>query len=62
MMIEKCFLIKRQLVELYKNACVINYLAYCNSNFISVVTTLIFIFDFNIVLISENKKRIRERK
>ena len=54
--------IKRQLVELYKNASVVNYLAYCYSNFISVVTTFIFIFDFNIVSISENKKRIRERK
>ena len=40
---------KNQLVELYKNAFVLNYLAYIYSDFILVVTTFIFLFDFNIV-------------
>ena len=57
-----------QLVELYKNASVVNYLACINSSFISVVTTFIFIFNFNIVSIYDVKlltkwkweKKIRE--
>ena len=40
---------KTQLVKLYKNSSGVNYLAYSYSDFISVVTTFIFIFDFNIV-------------
>ena len=60
--LSKISFITGQLVELNKNAYVVNYLAYCYSYFISVVTTFIFILDFNIVLISEKKKRIREKK
>ena len=47
--------IKNQLVKLYKNVSVVNYLACIYSDFILVVTTFIFIFDFNIVLIYKVK-------
>ena len=46
---------KTQLVELYKNASGVNSLEYSYSHFISVVTTFIFIFDFNIELIYKVK-------
>ena len=48
----KVFIYKTtQLVELYKNNSRVNYLAYSYSDAILVVTTFIYIFDFNIVLI-----------
>ena len=46
---------KTQLVKLYKNASGVNSLEYSYSDFISVVTTFIFIFDFNIVSIYKVK-------
>ena len=46
---------KTQLVKLYKNASVVNYLAYSYSDFISVDTTFIFIFYFNIVSVYKVK-------
>ena len=44
-----------QLVKLYKKILVVNYLACIYSDFISVVSTCIFIFDCNIVLIYKIK-------
>ena len=46
---------KNKLVKLYKNVSVVNYLACMYNDFISVVTTFIFIFDFNIILIYKVK-------
>ena len=45
-----CFNKMNQLVELYINTFVVNYLACIYSNFTSVVTTFIFIFNLNIEL------------
>ena len=44
-----------QLVELYNNTFVDNYLACIYSNFTSVVKTFIFIFNFNIGLMYKVK-------
>ena len=49
------FYTKTQLSERYKNASGVNYLAYSYSDFNTVFTTFIFIFDFNLVSIYKVK-------
>ena len=55
MSVENIFNKMNQLVELYKNTFVVDYLACIYSNFTTVVTTFIFIFNFNIGLIYKVK-------
>ena len=44
-----------QILELYKNIFVVNYLAYIYNNYTLVITTFNFIFNINIVLLYKIK-------